>query len=126
MSIKNFLCVCLAPVCMLWCASCGQIVQNASEELKLYEWQRENENGTKISLRFSEDTAFLSIQGDEDIACEISGLCVTDGNTFFISDISMMKNVSFTYKVYGDHLDLTYGGSTVSLEKTVPEKESKE
>lgn len=123
MRVKKILFICLALVCMLWCSSCSQIVQTSSEELKLYEWQRDNENGTQIFLRFSEDTALLSIQGDKEVTCEITGLCVANEETFVISDTSMMKNISFNYKVYGDHLDLTYGGSTISLEKVVPAEE---
>lgn len=98
-------------------SSCQQVDYTAPQELKSYSWYSTNENGTEITLSFSEDTANFSIKGDEEITCNISGRCVTDESTIIIFDLSMAENLVLEYKIFGDHITLTYGGYTISLVK---------
>lgn len=110
-------------LCSVLLCSCSQINQNYADELKASVWHTVNKSTTEVTLSFSEDNkAEINIKGDSDNTCVISGICAVNESSFVISDVSMAKNISIDYKLYGNKVELTYMGSTLTLEKTDSEK----
>ncbi len=108
-------------VCILLCFflfSCSYVEQSYADELISNVWYAENENETKVQLSFTDDNrAELKIEGDADNTCTISGVCVINETSFVISDVTMAKNISIDYKLFGNKIDLTYMGQTLTLFK---------
>ncbi|MDD5795753.1 MAG: hypothetical protein PUD24_02285 [Oscillospiraceae bacterium] len=118
MKIKAFGIVLLLAINIFLLCSCSYTKQSYADELTSSIWYAENENKTQITLSFPEDnTAEINIKGDTDNTCTISGICTVNEETLVISDMSMAKNISIDYKVYGNKVELTYMGSTITLEK---------
>lgn len=108
---------------MLIFCSCSQIPNSFAQELTQSNWEAEFKNGTKVALTFLEDNkAKFDIVGDYDNSCTISGVCTVSEKAFVISDISMAKNISMEYKLYGNKVEITYMGETISLDKIVEKK----
>lgn len=116
--MKRFVLCVMCVVFSLVICSCTQVSVCYADELKASKWHTVHTNGTEITLEFNEDNvAKISIKGDKDNTCTISGICVVNETSFVISDNTMAKNISIDYKLYGSRVDLTYAGSTITLEK---------
>lgn len=116
--LKNILKIIFCIICCFFLVSCSYVEQSYADELTSGNWYTENENGTKVQLTFTKDNmAELKIEGDVDNTCTISGVCVLNESSFVISDMSMEKNISIDYKLYGDKVELTYMGETLTLLK---------
>lgn len=116
--MKKFSLFFCALLCAMLLCSCRGVNQSYADELKASAWHTENKSGAAVTLSFSEDNkACLSIEGDSDNTCKISGVCVVNESSFVISDLSMAKNISVDYKLYGSKVELTYMGSTLTLDK---------
>lgn len=81
----------------------------------MYSWSGAAENGTAASLSFDGSRGSLSIEGDNGIL--IDGLCIAGNKSLTICDEKSGVNYTFSYTLYGDRVELTYNGSTLSLQK---------
>ena len=106
----------IISICILFLCSCKQVSVCYADELKASKWHTQHSNGTEITLSFAEDnTAKIDIKGQKDITCTIEGTCVVNETSFVITDLTMAKNISINYKLYGSKVELTYAGSTITL-----------
>ncbi len=116
--MKRILPFALCLVLLLIISSCAQINNSFAEELRASKWHTTFDNSTEVTLEFFEDNqAEISIKGDLDITCKISGTCVVNESSFVISDTTMAKNISIDYKLLGSEVELTYAGKTIVLNK---------
>ena len=73
-------------------ASCTRVLNSPADELRLYAWEYESDNGSCVSLQFDDTNAY-----------DDSGL-----------------HYSFCYQLYGDRVELSVNGGVLSLEKQLP------
>ena len=102
-------------VMMLLCA-CQRTINTPADEIVLYEWRSQLDNGNTVSLRFEDDNAVLTAQNDR-FQLTVSGYCAMYDDCFLICDTDTTDNYTFYYQLYGDHIELTCGGGTISLNK---------
>jgi len=100
---------------MLLCA-CQRSVDSPSDEIVLFDWRSESDNGNTVSLRFEEDSAIFTGENDS-FHVSVSGYCAMYNDRFIISDTKTRDNYTFHYQLFGDHIELTYGDGTISLNK---------
>ena len=99
--------------------------QNAScykTELIQNRWSAALEGGSEIKLEFFGEQGDLSAEitiTNAQKSVKISGDCLADEQSFVIFDSSVFRNYAFDYIPKGDTLELTYNGSTISLQKQV-------
>ncbi len=97
-------------------SGCTRSVKGRSDELRMYDWQSEFDNGNTVSLSFDGSDATLIIVND-DHTLDISGLCAIDNESFVIFDENSDTNFAFDYKLYGDRVELSADNGTISLKK---------
>lgn len=102
-------------ICLLLCA-CSRVVRGPSDELCMYRWGSQLDNGNVIELIFDDDKAALSVRNDS-FELNVSGIFFIDDENLIISDAATQMNYGFTYLLHGDSVELTYGGGTVILDK---------
>ena len=83
-------------------SACTRVIENASDELKMYHWACEEENGSQISLSFEDTDACLTVE-NEAFSMNIEGLCIADD--------------TFGYQLYGDRVELSFGSGMITLDK---------
>lgn len=101
----------------LFLFGCVRVIRDASDELTLNVWGKTLDGGVAVSLHFEDDNAVFSVVTDDGKERTLSGLCVLDTEEFVILDEETENNYPFSYVVHGDSLELTYGGSTLLLDK---------
>ena len=112
---KLFIPAILAAVVMLL-TSCTRNIQGAADELRMYSWEGKAENGNAASLLFCETKAFLCLQ-THDSTLRIYGVCAANDEKLLICyEISGM-NYTFGYTLYGDRVELSANGGTITLSK---------
>lgn len=97
--------------------SCTRVINSASDELKLYQWRCEEDNGCIVTLSFDDTDADLNI-GNDAFSLEISGLCAADDDSLTICDAASGRNYTFQYRLYGDRVELRFGSGVLELMKT--------
>ena len=105
---------------LLICAvlsSCSRAVRSPADELCMSSWRSELDNGNAVSLIFNDETAAFCAENDA-FTLKISGIYVIDDDTLIISDAETKMNYSFGYTVHGDCAELSWGGGTVTLDKS--------
>ena len=100
--------------------SCVRSIESPTDELKMYSWSGVSDNGTAVSLCFSQTCGYLDIEQDDE-SLHIGGLCMTTDNSMQIFDEQSGMNYSFGYRLYGDRVELNHNGSILSLKKNDPE-----
>lgn len=96
-------------------SGCVKSIQRPSDELKMYTWSGEFDNGADVTLSFSQTSGYLDIESESPL--HIGGLCMlTDDNLLIFDDNSGM-NYSFGYHLYGDRVELSRDGSVLTLKK---------
>ena len=116
MRVKMIFLSCLLTSCLLLCG-CQQVINSPADEFVLYDWQAEQENGKTVSLDFDDDSCSLMIRGN-DVTTDIVGKCFVTDDQLVICDENNGQNYSFGYRLYGDHVELSYNGSVLTLQKT--------
>lgn len=96
---------------------CVPVINSPSDELRMYTWQSELENGNIVSLSFDEDNGYLNIK-NTDFTLNIGGLCILSDDRITICDKESGLNYSFGYTLYGDRVGLNYNSSVLSLKRT--------
>ncbi|MBQ3265565.1 MAG: hypothetical protein IJH07_07285 [Ruminococcus sp.] len=97
--------------------SCTRIISSPADELRMYSWRGEAENGSTAALTFDDTDGSFVIEND-DSSLTLSGLCFADDEKIIICDDESGQNYTFAYRLYGDRVELTYDGSTLTLDKT--------
>ena len=97
-------------------SGCTQVVDNNSDELRLYSWEGETESGNIVTLRFDGSDAALEI-GYPDTEMIISGFCAVSDDSLMICDEETGFDYTFGYKLYGDRVELTFDSGQISLKK---------
>ncbi len=112
-------CLFLMGIMIVVCALCGctqrQIVRE-SDELKSFSWQGKDDYGKQITLCFDENYATLSLKSDR-TEKTIQGFTITDNQSFEIYDNSLYQHFRFSYRLYGDKIELSYRDNTLTLAK---------
>ena len=101
---------------LLALSACSRTVLSPSDELVMNRWGTVTENGNQIDLRFDEDVAALTAHSDS-FSLTIRGIYDADDASLPITDEGTHLSYRFTYVLYGDRIELTYGGGTLSLGK---------
>ncbi len=103
-------------VCLLLC-SCSRAITSSADELTAHSWQAQLDNGNTITLSFDMDNATLALAYADDTEVNIEGLCELSDTSFVIHDSDTFSSYKFDYIVHFDSVDITYGNTTVSLNK---------
>lgn len=108
----------LIVICCITMMLCGcrRTVDSPADEIVLYEWRSELDNGNTVSLSFSDDRAAVTAVNDS-FKLSVSGYCAVYDDRFIISDTRTKDNYTFYYRLYGDRVELTYDGGTISVDK---------
>lgn len=105
----------LLLICTLLC-SCSRSVRSPSDELRMYAWSAELENGNRVSLQIDDDKARFTASNDA-FTLTVSGAYLIDDELLVISDEATRMNYSFRYQVHGDSVELSCGDGTIILQK---------
>lgn len=101
---------------VLLLTSCTQVISSPSDEIRMFRWHGEYENGNAADLSFSDNDAVLSLTLS-DHTTEFSGLCVTTDDRLIICDKTDGSNYAFGYRLFGDRVELSYNGAVLTLDK---------
>ena len=117
----RFVCIAALLCAVIMLASCIKTINSPADELQMYSWSGESENGTVVSLTFDGSNGDLNIEyyGDSDL--KISGLCIVSDDSLIICDEVSGANYTFNYTLHGDRVELSYNGSTLTLLKNKQE-----
>lgn len=107
----------IGAVCILFCG-CTPTVNGPRDELRLYDWVGEFDNGNKAELSFCDSIAAFTVDNSDD-PLDIIGLCsLTDDSIVIIDDVYDMS-YEFDYQLHGDCVELCYRGDSITLKKKV-------
>lgn len=107
----------MLTVCLLLVA-CRPVISSPDDELRLYSWRCELDNGNTASLSFDGANAdFRATVRTKDI--RLSGLCATDDDTIVICDSATGAAITLHYVLYGDRVELCYQDAAITLDKIV-------
>lgn len=96
--------------------ACERVIRDASDELVMNSWSAALDGGAKVSLTFEEDNAVFSVTNG-DVSSSLEGLCILSAEQFTVCDEETGENYTFDYRLFGDHIELTYNNSTIILLK---------
>ena len=103
---------------VLTLTSCGkQVINCNADEIKLFSWSFNGEQGLSANLEFENDNAVLTIDNN-DKHCTIGGLCIIGENSLLIADNSLQKDFLFDYKLSGTELTLFYDEKEINFKKS--------
>lgn len=105
-------------LCVIALSSCTRMIRSPADELQMYRWSGQMENGNRMELSFHEQTACFTAQ-NEDFSLKIEGVCLIDDTTFVICDTQTKMNYDFSYLLHGDCVELTHENGTVELQKII-------
>ena len=98
---------------LLLCGCC-RMPSGAAAELTRYAWSAALEGGGTLELRFSGDTASLTMKNAGETAA-VAGSFVADDAVLVIFDTESARPFRFAYQPKGETLALTVDGNTVEL-----------
>lgn len=106
----------IVPLLLLSLLPCGccRTPSGAAAELTRYAWSAALEGGGTLALRFSGDTASLTMKNGGETAA-VSGSFVADETALVIFDRESARAFRFAYQPKGETLALTYEGQSVEL-----------
>ena len=113
---KLFFVLLMIVLCALISTACVRTINTPVDELRMYSWRGEYENGNSAELSFNGSNGTFRVT-NRDFSFELSGLCVMTDDRMILCDDASTVNYSFGYRVHGDRVELTYNGSTLSLDK---------
>lgn len=97
-------------------SACVPSVSTPKDEIRLYSWDAEFENEKSASLTFDDTNAYLNVTC-EAFDLNIGGLCVLTDGSLSICDDATLASYTFSYVLYGDRVELSFDGGTISLFK---------
>ncbi len=92
--------------------ACKSVIVTSADELTSRNWQTETLSGMKGSLTFSGDTATLIVTSSQDEAT-LSGHLSIDSKNFYITSMEFFRTYTFSYSVFHNRAEITYGGDTL-------------
>lgn len=109
-----------AGICAVWLllAGCSPVIRGPRDEIRLYDWMSEFDNGNTVSLTFSGSDASFEVR-NKAYTLIISGLCSVSDDSLLIIDEDDGVSYTFDYHLYGDSVDLRFRGDSITLEKKV-------
>ena len=110
----------IAAVCLVL-SGCTPTVNGPRDEIRLYDWVGEFDNGNTAQLCFYDSDAAFTVENSDD-SLDIVGLCSLTDDSIVIIDSSDDVSYEFDYELHGDSVELSYHGDTVTLEKKVEKK----
>lgn len=103
-------------LCMFTHVACTPVIRNSADELTLYHWRCEEENGKTADLSFDGDDGCLSVSsGGAELT--IRGIYAVTDDSLLICDRSTGSDYRFGYRLYGDRIELSSNGSAITLQK---------
>ena len=117
--MKKLVILLILPMIMLFCG-CTQNAPSPQNELISSRWTAKLEGGAEVELHFYGEPGDLSAElkiTNAGKSMNISGDCLTDSSSFVIFDETISQNFAFAYTPKGDTLDISYNGSTLTLQK---------
>ena len=117
--MKKLVIILVLSAVMLFCG-CTNNAPGEQNELTSSRWSAKLEGGGEITLEFNGEPDDLSAAMEITNAgktVNISGDCLTDNSSFVIFDESISQNFAFDYTPKGNTLDISYNGSTLTLQK---------
>ena len=103
-------------VCVTALSACARVIRTPADELSLYRWRGELDNGDSAELSFDGDDASLELKG-EGLALTLCGNYALTDDTLVICDRASGMHYSFGYRLFGDRVELSSDGGAVSLDK---------
>ena len=117
--MKKTMIIILCAVCILL-SGCTRVIRGPRDEIRLYTWESDMENGNTVSLTFHDSHATFSVI-NTDFTLTISGLCSLTDDSIVIIDENDGVGYSFDYTLTGESIALSYRGDTIELGKKVEE-----
>lgn len=112
------ICICGLIVTGILLSGCKRTVSSPSDEIRLYSWSAELDNGNTATLRFKDDNADFKVN-NKDFSLDISGYCHIEDDSISVYDNSTEEYYRFIYTLHGDSLELGYMGGTIKLSKII-------
>ncbi len=99
--------ICFINVVVL--SSCQKVIVTSSDELLNRSWQCENLSGMTAEITFYDTEAEFTVCGTNgEREALIWGALAIDSEHFYITDRTLKKTYTFSYKVYTDRAEITY------------------
>lgn len=117
MDMKRLIALAICMLLLLLCG-CTPKIDSARDEIRLYDWVGEYENGKRAELSFTDSNAEFTMS-DPDFELTVSGLCSLTDDTLLIFNDHNSLTYEFTYTLHGDSVELFYHGDPLILEKKV-------
>lgn len=112
---KVFLIIIFTAVLLLSGCTSNEITCTA-DELKAYTWSASDDYGKSARLAFDEDDAeFVLKSGDTQTT--IKGKAAVNDKSITISAPDVPDAYTFAYTLFGNKIEITYGGNTITLDK---------
>ena len=92
------------------------MIRGPGDELRLYSWSGEWENGNTASLTFDEGSAAFEVNNDA-YKLSIGGLCSMTDESFVILNEADGVGYTFSYTLHGDCVELFYKDGSLTLDK---------
>ena len=99
-------------------SGCSRVIRGPRDEIRLYDWVGEFDNGNTAELSFCDSDAAFMVE-NSDFTLDIIGLCSLTDDSIVIIDDTDDISYEFEYELHGDSVELCYCGDTVTLEKKV-------
>ena len=118
--VKKLLVFLVIVLMLTFVSGCKQrVIQNASDELVMYDWSYEGTGKMSARLNFyDDDTAALTVYENGEKTLGISGACVVNDETITIMDDSAYFDLSFDYKLTDSECVISYEGFELPFKKT--------
>lgn len=107
--MKRFILFMLALFVLFSFSACRQVVVTSADELTSKCWCAENLSGMNAHLAFDENTATLTITGEEKFT--LQGHLAVDSERFYITSAENFRTYTFSYTVFYDKLKVSYKDS---------------
>lgn len=112
----KFFAIILLTASIMLLSACVQRIESSADELRMYRWEAKSDNDSLVNLYFEDVNARLEIK-NLDHTLTIGGLCAADENRMIICDEESGIHYTFGYQLYGDRVELSSNGSTLTLNK---------
>lgn len=118
---KCVICLSFFVVFMIF-AGCSKVVASSADELMMTERWAETVSGAKAELKFYDGMGELSIKlPDEKEPVIIKGKACADDKKFYITMQEYGKTYAFSYKIYGEKVEVGYAGESLFFYPTEEE-----
>ena len=116
MNYKKQLCCIAVLLTIMLCGCTQRQIINERDELMSFSWENHDDYSKQIKLCFQGNYASLFLHSCSSEQA-IKGITFVDNNCIRINDTSHYTDFLFSYRLYGDKIDLSYQGNTITLFK---------